>query len=468
MQNNTDLQSAASQGGWVERAHALLGGKRYYIETYGCQMNAHDSERLAGLLQGIGMEIAADKQDADLILLNTCCVREHAENRVYGNLGQLAALKREKPDLLIGVCGCMMQQDQAAQKLLSRMRHVNLAFGTHNLHELPKLLVEATATSGGKGFARVTEDHSTIVEGIPAVRATGVTAFTTIMYGCDNFCSYCIVPHVRGREKSRAPEAIVAELRELTSAGVAEITLLGQNVNSYNGEGLNFPQLLRRIAQDVPELKRLRFMTSHPKDLSDELVAVMAGSRLVCPQIHLPVQSGSDAILHRMNRKYTAEHYLELLDKLRAAVPGIGITSDFIVGFPGETEEDFQATLDLVERARLNGAFTFKYSRRSGTAAAKMESQIADDIKRDRLKRLNTVQARIAAELDAAAVGTTHRVLFESVSRRRSSQISGRTGSGRMVSVDGDASLIGQIRPVRITRAMANTLAGEILNGVEG
>ncbi len=466
MDTRKDFQRDAAQGAWIEQAHAVLGGKRYHIETYGCQMNAHDSERLAGLLQTIGMEQAQGEQDADLILLNTCCVREHAENRVYGRLGQIAAIKREKPDLLLGVCGCMMQQDKAAQKLLSRMRHVNLAFGTHNLHELPQMLVEAAA--GGKGFARVAEGSRDIVEGIPAVRKTSVSAWTTIMYGCDNFCSYCIVPHVRGREKSREPDVIIAEVRDLAASGVREITLLGQNVNSYHGGGLRFPQLLRHIEEEVPELLRLRFMTSHPKDLSDELIEVMAHSRAVCPQIHLPVQSGSDAILERMNRRYTAAHYLSLLEKLRATVPGIGVSSDIIVGFPGETEEDFQATLALVERSRFNAAFTFKYSRRTGTAAAKMEDQIPDDVKRERLARLNALQTRISAELDAQAVGSVQPVLFETVSRRRATQISGRTGSGRMVSADGDASLIGSVRNVRITKSMANTLVGEIADGEAG
>ncbi len=443
-------------------AEMLLSGKRYHIITYGCQMNAHDSEKIAGILQGLGMQAAADQGDADLILINTCCVREHAENRVYGNVGALMNLKRQKPGLLIGVCGCMMQQEKAAAKLVSKMRHVDLVFGTHNLHELPELLVNAIESD--KSYVRVSQEEGRIVEGLPAVRAESVTAFVTIMYGCDNFCSYCIVPHVRGRERSREPQHIVEEIRGLVEHGVREITLLGQNVNSYrasSGEG--FPELLERIEREVPGLARLRFMTSHPKDLSDRLIEVMARSSVVCNQIHLPVQSGSDRILQQMNRRYTAEQYLDLVKKLRVAMPDIGLSSDFIVGFPGETEEDFAETLRLVESVRFNSSFTFKYSRRTGTPAAKMADQVPEDVKKERLARLNALQASITTELDGSAVGRVERVLVESLSKRRKNHVSGRTESGRMVNLEGDAGMIGQIVTVRITKPMANTLFGEII-----
>jgi tRNA-2-methylthio-N6-dimethylallyladenosine synthase len=445
-----------------DKAGALLKGKRYFIVTYGCQMNAHDSEKIAGMLQSIGMSIADTQEEADLILLNTCCVREHAENRVYGNVGALANLKREKPDLIIGVCGCMMQQEKAALKLIKRMKHVDLVFGTHNLHELPGMLIN-TITSG-KSYIGVEKESGTIVEGIPVVRDQSVSAFVTIMYGCNNFCTYCIVPHVRGRERSRTPEKIIEEIRTLVTSGVREVTLLGQNVNSYGaGTETGFPELLEKIEAEVDGLLRLRFMTSHPKDLSDRLIEVMANSRVVCNQIHLPVQSGSDRILDQMNRRYTAGKYLELIAKLRAAMPDIGLSSDFIVGFPGETEEDFLATLKLVEEARLNSSFTFKYSRRTGTAAASMENQIPEDVKKDRLARINAIQAGITAELDRHTVGKTEEVLIESQSKRKATQVSGRTASGRMVNLEGDTELIGQLVRVKITKAMANTLFGELV-----
>jgi tRNA-2-methylthio-N6-dimethylallyladenosine synthase len=389
-------------------------------------------------------------------------VREHAENRVYGNVGALIHLKREKPGLIIGVCGCMMQQEKAAARLLSKMKHVDLVFGTHNQHELPEMLVNAIRS--GKPLSRIAAEGESIVEGIPAVRTPSVSAYVTIMYGCNNFCSYCIVPHVRGRERSRSPENIITELNDLVASEVGEVTLLGQNVNSYGlGMDTGFPELLERIEKEVEGLKRLRFMTSHPKDLSARLIEVMAASKVVCNQIHLPVQSGSNRILMLMNRKYTAEHYLGLLGSLRAAMPGIGISSDFIVGFPGETEADFTATLGLVREAKLNSSYTFKYSRRTGTAAAKMEDQVAEDVKKERLARLNALQAEISAELDRQAVGSIEEILVESQSKRKSSQVSGRTQSGRMVNIEGDTNLIGELVSVKITKALANTLFGELV-----
>jgi tRNA-2-methylthio-N6-dimethylallyladenosine synthase len=457
-----DYAALAERSETIAKAKQLFEGKKYFIETYGCQMNAHDSEKLAGMLESIGMSAAAENTDADLILLNTCCVREHAENRVYGNVGWLMGLKREKPGLIIGVCGCMMQQPDAARKLMSRMRHVDLAFGTHNLHELPEMLVEA-ATSG-KPFARIAQDEGCVVEGVPAARNPSVSAFVTIMNGCGNWCSYCIVPAVRGGERSRKPEAVIEEIRGLVASGVREVTLLGQNVNSYGaGTDTGFPELLERVGREAEVLRRVRFMTSHPKDLSDGLIKTMANTEIVCKQIHLPVQSGSDRILKWMNRHYTAEHYLGLLGKLRAAMPGIGISSDFIVGFPGETEEDFRETLRLVEEARLLSSFTFKYSRRAGTAAAKMDDQVPEDVKKERLARLNALQAGITAELDKQAVGRVVEVLVETPSKRRAGEVSGRADNGRMVNLKGGNEWMGEIVKVKITKAMANTLFGEII-----
>ncbi len=454
-----DYNSQSDLGKYRARANELLAGKRFFIITYGCQMNAHDSEKIAGMLRSVGMEAASGQAEADLILINTCCVREHAENRVYGNVGALMNLKREKPGLIVGVCGCMMQQEKAASKLISKMKHVDLVFGTHNLHELPILLVNAVES--GKPYARVVREEGRVVEGVPALREPSVTAFVTIMYGCDNFCSYCIVPHVRGRERSREPAKIIEEIRTLALSGVREVTLLGQNVNSYGDGGLGFSELLELVEREVPQIRRIRFMTSHPKDLSPRLIDVMARSKAVCNQLHLPVQSGSDRILAQMNRHYTAERYLELLRNLRAAMPGIGLSSDFIVGFPGETEEDFEATLALVREARLNSSFTFKYSRRTGTPAAKLPDQAPEDVKRERLARINALQAEISAELDRQAVGNVEHILVESQSKRRSTQVCGRTDSGRMVNFDGGPELIGQLVSVKITAAKANTLFGE-------
>lgn len=460
--NTIDYSAHIGGNGYTAKAKELLGGKRYFIVTYGCQMNAHDSEKIAGMLQRLSMLPAATQEEADLILINTCCVREHAENRVYGNVGALLNLKRQKPGLIVGVCGCMMQQEKAAAKLVSKMRHVDLVFGTHNLHELPELLVNASAS--GKSYVRVSSEDGTIVEGMPALREPSISAFVTVMYGCDNFCSYCIVPHVRGRERSREPESIIKEINGLVAAGVREITLLGQNVNSYKGgDGIGFPELLEQIELESPGLLRLRFMTSHPKDLSDRLIEVMAKSKVVCKQLHLPVQSGSDRILDEMNRRYTAGRYLELIGKLRNAMPGIGLSSDFIVGFPGETEQDFAETLQLVQAAQYNSSFTFKYSRRTGTPAAKMEQQVPEDVKKERLARINALQAEITAELDRQAVGRVEQVLVESQSKRRHTHVSGRTDSGRMVNLEGGTELIGRIVAVKIIKPMSNTLFGEII-----
>ena len=445
----------------IARAQEIFAGRRFYIDTYGCQMNAHDSEKLAGMLTAMGMAPTTVPEEAAVILVNTCCVREHAENRILGNIGHLAAVKREHPDTILGVCGCMTQQKDAAERLLQKMKHVDLVFGTHNLHELPSLLL---AARGGGKIAEVNESTPAIIEGVPVLRNPSVSAFATIMYGCDNFCAYCIVPNVRGRERSREPGDIITEIQSLVKTGVREITLLGQNVNSYGaGGGVNFPALLRRIEAETEGLLRVRFMTSHPKDLSDELIETMAASSIVCNQLHLPVQSGSDEILLRMNRIYDAGQYLRIVEKLRAAMPGIGLTTDIIVGFPGETEKDFQRTLDLVRAVRYHSAFTFKYSKRSGTPAHGMADQIPEAVKKERLSRLNALQKEISAELDRAAVGSREQVLVEAPSRKRAEQVCGRTDSGRMVNLEGTESLIGTIVPVEITKAMANTLVGRLM-----
>ena len=366
-------------------------GFQYYIESYGCQMNDHDAEKLSGMLQTCGFSPAPSKEEATLLLFNTCCVREHAEKRVFGNIGALKKRKEDEPGLLIGVCGCMMQQREVAERLFKRFPFVDLVFGTHELHHFPLLL---SRTLAGERVFSVRESDGEIAEGLPVVRGGSFSTFVTIMYGCNNFCSYCIVPYVRGRERSRAPENIVAEVRSLAERGFREITLLGQNVNSYAyaDDGVDFPELLRRVST-VEGIERIRFMTSHPKDLSPRLIEAMATLPKVCNHIHLPVQSGSNRILSEMNRRYTREKYLGLVEDIRAAVEGVELTTDIIVGFPGETEEDFEETLALVRQVGFSAAYTFMYSPRLGTRAAEMENQVPEEVKKDRLLRLNACSA---------------------------------------------------------------------------
>ena len=355
---------------------------KYHIVTYGCQMNVHDSEKLAGMLHEMGYEETSEQNEANLILFNTCCVREHAEQRVYGNVGALRTLKQADPNLIIGVCGCMMQQEEVAAEIVRKFPFVDIVFGTHNLHRFPQLLLQAMDSA--HTVVEILNEEGEVIEGLPMQRSDGVSAWTTIMYGCNNFCSYCIVPYVRGRERSRKPEDIIDEISALADKGYMEVTLLGQNVNSYGkdlGEGYLFPDLLRDINK-ISGIERIRFMTSHPKDLSPELISAMAECEKVCEHLHLPVQAGSNRILKKMNRCYTREDYMDLVYKIREAIPDIALTTDIIVGFPGETEEDFLDTLDLMEKVRYDSAFTFIYSTRRGTPAAKMKEQIDESIKR--------------------------------------------------------------------------------------
>ncbi len=444
------------QRGFMDRV-AAMGGGRYEIVTYGCQMNARDSETLAGLLQQMGYEPARSREEATLILFNTCCVRDNAERRVFGNVGHLRARKREDPRLVVGVCGCMMQQDGAAERLLASAPFVDIVFGTGSLHRLPELLCQYLE-EGRRQVLVETDARAPIAEGLPAVRQSGVQAFVNIMFGCDNFCSYCIVPYVRGRERSREPRDILHEAEQLAKAGVKEITLLGQNVNSYRAsDGTGFPQLLRLLDGVVP---RIRFMTSHPKDLSDELISAMAELPSVCKQLHLPVQSGSDAVLERMNRRYTAEKYLALVEKLREAMPGIGLSTDIIVGFPGETEQDFEATMELDRLARYDSAYTFLYSKRRGTRAAEMPDQVPEEIMKERIYRLIAQQEKITAEKLAAFVGTEQQVLVEGASTRDKKAWMGRTDSGIAVNLTGKDIRPGDMLQVKIESAGANTLRG--------
>ena len=430
-------------------------GRTYKIVTYGCQMNAHDSENLAGMLEEMGFAPAADEGEADLLLFNTCCIRDNAERRLLGNVSALAQRKREKPDLFVGVCGCMMQQEGGAQRLLDLCPFVDLVFGTHNLYRLPELLLRALR--GQPVRETDGDERGCIPEGLPVRRTSAIQGALTIMYGCNNFCTYCVVPYVRGRERSRSVADVVREAESMAASGIQEILLLGQNVNSYAG-GATFPELLRALDGVVP---RIRFMTSHPKDLSDALIEEMARSRSVCPQFHLPVQSGNDKVLREMNRVYTRAHYLERVRALRQAIPEVGLTTDVIAGFPGETEAEFADTLSLVEEVQYDSAFTFIYSPRRGTRAAARPDQIPEAVQHERLDRLIRVQERATASRLAQQVGSVQEVLVEGASRRREGFLAGRTGRGMTVNFPGDAALVGKIVPVRILGTGANTLRGE-------
>ncbi|MEG1547706.1 MAG: tRNA (N6-isopentenyl adenosine(37)-C2)-methylthiotransferase MiaB [Clostridia bacterium] len=434
---------------------------KYHIESYGCQMNDHDSEKLAGMLEKLGYTKAPSKNDADIIIFNTCCVREHAELRVFGNIGALKQQKDEKPGLMIGVCGCMMQQKDVAQKLYKRFPFVDFVFGTHELHRFPALF--ETAYSGERVFA-VRDIEGEIAEGLPIIRAGTFSTSITIMYGCDNFCTYCVVPYVRGRERSRRPLDVLNEAQGLAMAGYKEITLLGQNVNSFKGDGLarDFPALLK-LLNDESGIKRIRFMTSHPKDLSQSLVEALGTLERVCNHIHLPVQSGSSRVLAAMNRKYDREQYLSLVESLRQGVPGIEITTDVIVGFPGETDADYDDTLSLMCEAGFSAAYTFMYSKREGTKASLMPQQVPQDVKKQRLAGLNSLQAKLLHEGNHKYMGTTGEVLIEGCDQRNVPMAFGKLPNFKMVYFPGEDAMIGSIKAVKITDVQHNSLIGELI-----
>jgi tRNA-2-methylthio-N6-dimethylallyladenosine synthase len=432
---------------------------KYLIKTYGCQMNQHDSEKLAGILQDLTCTPAADVEDADIILFNTCCVREHAEHKVFGNVGALKKLKSEKPSLIIGVCGCTMQQENAAKHLMGRFPFIDFTFGTQNSGLLPdmlcRVLFEKKRVSDICQLNDAAEDRH-------IAREKGPLAWVNIMYGCDNFCSYCIVPFVRGRERSRQPDDIVREVQRLSEAGYREATLLGQNVNSYGRDlGTDFPRLLQRLNAET-NIDRIRFMTSHPKDLSDDLIDTIASCSRVCKQVHLPMQSGSSAILESMNRRYTREDYFHLVHKLRQRMPDVGLSTDIIVGFPSETEGDFHQTLDMIQSIRFDSAYTFIFSKRSGTAAAKMENQITSDVKHERIGKLIELQKSITLEKNRDRIGQTYKVLVESESKDKR-YISGRNDAGLMINFKGDPDLIGGFVSVMVTDVSPHTLFGELV-----
>ena len=437
----------------------------YFIVTYGCQMNAHDSEKLAGLLEEMGMSEAEDRTKADLVLFNTCCVRDNAERRALGNVTWLKELKKEKPRLLIGVCGCMVQQEHMAEKIKKSYPVVDLVFGPHELWRFPELL-QQVMTRHKRVFATA-KSNGTVVEGIPLRRDGNVKAWLSIMYGCNNFCTYCVVPYVRGRERSRLPEDVVAEARQLVAEGYKDITLLGQNVNSY-GKDLDsktdFSDLLRMI-NDIPGDFILRFMTSHPKDATEKLFKTMAECEKCAHHIHLPVQSGNDHILKMMNRNYTREKYLSQVATARRYMPDIVITTDIIVGFPNETEEEFEDTISLCEEVRFDAMFTFIYSKRVGTPAASMPDPYTRADKQKHFDRLMDVSNRISGEKHKEYEGKTVRVLVDGETGREEYNLSSRTNGGRLVHLHGDKSLIGQFVNVKIVSSNTWALYGEIEKG---
>ena len=447
---------------WVQKKSEELGRKlTCHVTTFGCQMNEKDSEKLLGILETIGYE-EVETEDADFLIFNTCTVRENANTKLYGHLGQVKKMKERNPQMMIGLCGCMMQEEHVIEKIRTSYKFVDIIFGTHNIFKLAELL-KARVDSKGM-IVDIWKNTDQIVEDLPSDRKFSFKCGVNIMYGCNNFCSYCIVPYVRGRERSRDPEAIISEIRQLVADGVVEVMLLGQNVNSY-GKNLEHPitfaQLLERIEQ-IEGLERIRFMTSHPKDLSDELIEVMGKSKKICKHLHLPVQSGSSKILKKMNRHYTKEQYLELVEKIRRSVPDVSLTTDIIVGFPGETEEDFEETMDIVRKVRYDSAFTFIYSKRTGTPAAVMEDQVPEDVVKNRFDRLLKEVHSIASEVCSVHEGTVQTALIESVSEHDPSMVTGRLSNNLLVHIKGDKGMIGRLADVRLTECKGFYYLGEL------
>lgn len=437
--------------------------KYYNIITYGCQMNEHDSEKLAGMLEKMGYQPTADYKDADIILLNTCIIRENAELKVYGKLGELKKYKRENPDLIIGIGGCMMQQEAPVEEVYQKYRHVDLIFGTHNIHHLPDLIKQIEETRNR--VIEVWDEEEGLIPDLPSHRESEHSAWISIIQGCDNFCTYCIVPYVRGRERSRPLDSIVAEAKRLAADGVKEITLLGQNVNSYGNDlekETTFPKLLAELNK-VQKLKRIRFMTSHPRDFSDELLEKIAELDKVANHIHLPIQSGSNKVLKQMNRGYTREYYIERVEKIRKEMPHASVSTDFIVGFPGETEADFEQTINLVKELNFDMAYTFIYSPRSGTPAASRKDQIDEEVKKKRLKTLMDLQNKISYDKNQKLIGSTQEVLVTGASDSNPKVYEGRTSTNKICFFEKREELIGELVNVKIEAAKSWTLDGTII-----
>lgn len=435
--------------------------KKYHTITFGCQMNENDSERLAGQLRSIGYEATGEKEEADVIIINTCCVRESAEKKIYGKIGELKRLKLQNPNLIIGIAGCMAQKDK--EKLFKKAPHVDIVMGTHNTHQLAELLQELES-SKDKVLA-VWDQAQRLAPDVPTIRKSQISAWVPIMYGCNNFCTYCIVPYVRGRERSRPIADIVHEIQQLGEDGFQEITLLGQNVNSYGKDtgDADFADLLQEVDK-VDTIARIRYMTSHPRDMTTKVVQAITDSKRICAQFHLPIQSGSDEILRRMNRGYTTASYVQLVDTIRQAIPHASLTTDMIVGFPGETDELFQETLELLKTIRFDAAYTFLYSVRSGTPAATMPDQVPLAIKKERLQQLMDIQNEISLDINRQLVGKTLEVLVEGPSKNDPTRLMGRTGSNKIVLWDKKGTeQIGQLQNIAITQAQTWLLKGQLV-----
>ena len=456
----------ARQREFEEKIRGLFAAREAHpaacVDTFGCQQNVADGQKLMGMLEASGFTLTQDPKEADLVLLNTCAIREHAEDRVFGNLGALTHTKKENPEQVICLCGCMAQEERVSQRVKESYRHVDLVFGPHALWKFPELLWQVYETR--KRVFAVDNEDGTIAEGIPVVREKGVKAWVSIMYGCNNFCTYCVVPLVRGRERSRSSQDVLREAREIVAAGYKEIMLLGQNVNSYGKtleQPMTFAALLREV-EKIDGIQRIRFMTSHPKDLSDELIETMRDSKKICRHLHLPLQSGSTRVQGLMNRRYTKESYLALAEKLKREIPDLSLTTDIIVGFPGETEEDFQDTLDVVRRVRYDSAFTFLYSKRSGTPAAAMEGQIPDDVAHERFNRLLKEVQHISAEMTGRFEGETQPVLVEEVNGQHPELMTGKLSNNITVHFPGTPDLIGKIVPVYLKKNCGFYYMGEL------
>ncbi|MBQ7916205.1 MAG: tRNA (N6-isopentenyl adenosine(37)-C2)-methylthiotransferase MiaB [Firmicutes bacterium] len=457
-------EEALMQKAAIERMKNFLAGRHpsYYITTLGCQMNAHDSEKLAGILEEMGFVLSEQEEAADLVVYNTCCVRENAELKVYGRLGYLKSYKKKNPNMKIALCGCMMQEPHVIEKLKKSYRWVDLIFGTHNLYRFAELLESVYETPGQ--LIDIWDAPGEIVEDLPSIRKTSFKASVNIMFGCNNFCTYCIVPYVRGRERSREPEEIIKEIQCLAASGVKEIQLLGQNVNSYGKtlqNPISFAQLLYKVSE-VEGIERIRFMTSHPKDLSPELIDAMKNCPKVCPHFHLPLQSGSDRLLKEMNRHYDKAKYLDIVRRLREAVPEMAITTDIIVGFPGETREDFLETVDVVRKAGFDNAFTFIYSKREGTPAARMENQVDPEEAKTNFEELLVVLKEVMDQRNERLVGKTLQVLVEDVNNHDASMLTGRSEGNYLVHFKGGSELIGQTVPVKIDEQLTYYLVGTL------
>ncbi|MGE5328979.1 MAG: tRNA (N6-isopentenyl adenosine(37)-C2)-methylthiotransferase MiaB [Deltaproteobacteria bacterium] len=473
---NISEEEIELQKNYIKKIKELVDikNKRFLVNTFGCQMSESDGEKYRGMLAQMGYELADKPEEADVIVFNTCCVREHAEEKIFSHLGNLKALKEANKDLIIAFGGCMAQQPKVVEKIKKSYRYVDIVIGTHNVYRFPELLYKAINTS--KMISEIWDIDGIIPEGLPVMRNDGLKAWVDIMYGCNNFCSYCIVPYVRGRERSRIPEDIINEIEVLASQGYKEVTLLGQNVNSYGLDNsplsplfaiegnkiYSFPDLLKEVCK-IESIERIRFMTSNPKDFSDELIKVMVDNPKICRHVHLPFQSGSTRILEKMNRKYTKEQYVGLAEKIKLAMPEVSFTTDIIVGFPGETEEDFQDTLDVVKKVKFDLVYTFLYSKREGTPAALMEEQIDEETKKNRFDRLLEEVYRIVEENNEKMIGSTEKVLVEGKSRNNDEFLTGRAGTNKIVNFSGDISLTGKLVNVEIVSQHLWYLKGKLV-----